>query len=1250
MKPPKKSLWEEFELLIGAIFQEVLECKGIKFDRTDLYRDGGKDGVAEFVLFGEESIFPEAQFRVWLEVKFRTGTGNLNEYDIGGNVIIALLQNVHVLYVVTNKNFTERARNGIKKLGIKLNCQVYFIGKKELLDIIDQHTSFHFDTRRLQELLSLTPEEAKRFSKQEESLSIEKKSTEKKQCSWKIRIRFLSNFDSLPAITPAKKISLKQGEFCFVAIDIIPDKYDKARQPILAVETNNYDILEIYPYYNVGHSYFSPNGYQSVYMFLPKFCGELSLGNQYQVKFNSTQNQYLEWDIDKNIHVKSYLNCEWAPKSWKEAANPLLDAMDHWLNSDGGGVVSSNIIAAAGYGKSFLIRKIRHNALHKSALKAHVRQSNILVAQVDCESIKNQRDLISALFSYLLSGDPTSFLFSDKKEWVRILETNLGLSYNASMHFIDWMQAGGRLESSPHISARDAVTVTGLLLKNVSRKRKLLLIVEDLHKTDPETFQFLIDLRAHLEHNRDSEIFLIFSSRWERSNSTKTEVSSYNMGCRKSYEMRARWSESFENLLSGINESLNIYLKPFEHNETIDILCETVTGLTTDAAKIIMRQVGTDPFSLREALLFWEMSSKDGPQNSTVAKCGGALTRRSDGTGYRLDYPENLNLERIETPNLSRATQERLSIARRRSPYIADLLEYGACLGSRFSYEVVERILLDGKENEQALMDLSYDYCRDFDLLREDPYQPNECEFAHDLLRLETIKIMSPRRHRRIAITLLDNSAYKSPLGRAELCYQAGRYDEQLHLTQEILDSSNSSARTRLVAAMLRIISLDTMTKWELLPNLPFLDWNVAVTPPTGSYPPYLVTDASKTKLLLTSYHSALLAMRSITGASNELWERLATAGALLAARCSNEESIRIFNYYSGRYYYDHMEFEKSLTLLEEVEASYQKVSPLNGTSNDRFLDKLFAKNMADGEIEAWVSQEISEGTDQDKDDLRLENLFYISFAQRHLDNSQGFFQAMHRALLLRRSGQWRAIGQAMANVGALYLHRDLNETWRYWHRGLKIMTCCGYQPYRTEFMINLGHVAMLLGREVEAENYLVQGLDLAKTNEQKGQEIRAHFHRGCLEMYRGNWPLAGKYLDTTMEVALTYSYHRRFWRVRANMANLCEAMGNIEEAAHYDYLCVQKIAPVSKSRGVNGKYELLWPITRASCALGNIGLRRLHHPDYYTWFDKVLSPEQKWVAEHLAEATNEGRLEAISGLRHFLARLGMRHRFMITD
>jgi tetratricopeptide (TPR) repeat protein len=374
------------------------------------------------------------------------------------------------------------------------------------------------------------------------------------------------------------------------------------------------------------------------------------------------------------------------------------------------------------------------------------------------------------------------------------------------------------------------------------------------------------------------------------------------------------------------------------------------------------------------------------------------------------------------------------------------------------------------------------------------------------------------------------------------------------------------------------------------------------------------------------------------------------------ARMLNNQKKLALFKYYRGRNEYDQMKFEKALEVFlkcEEHFSSFDKKNYFEKEKSEinRLSDLLISKKSNTKKLIEWTKKEQAIINKQGNTvDIRQENLLYISFCYRHLNRQKESENYMSKALNLRKPGQWILLGRVLANAGALYLHSDLKWTRFYWKRGFDLMKQVNCPTYHAEFAINVGHMDILRKDYNGAVKYLTEGKKIAEINHLHGQRIRYLIQMGCLLISKNEFDESMIYLKKALSECQERGYFRRLWRIRANMATVYEASGDIKKSAWLDEKVILRMAPISRMK-MNGEEEIFWNITRASCALGNIALRTHSHPKTYSDVFKLLSRSQRDVAELIANAVLNGDGAAkLEGIYEFLDEIEGFPRFLITD
>lgn len=131
-------------------------------------------------------------------------------------------------------------------------------------------------------------------------------------------------------------------------------------------------------------------------------------------------------------------------------------------------------------------------------------------------------------------------------------------------------------------------------MKEKSEAEKIIIVYEDIHKCQPSVIHLLLKIHKRLLNERNGNVFLILSSR---------KSSSFSQN-----DIIENWIYYMEQLLT--DQYIHpISIEPYTTEETKFIIHQTVIGLNDIDAYNIIKQVGTTPFGVREAMLYMYQKS-----------------------------------------------------------------------------------------------------------------------------------------------------------------------------------------------------------------------------------------------------------------------------------------------------------------------------------------------------------------------------------------------------------------------------------------------------------------------------------------------------------------------------------------------------------------------------------------------------------------------------------------------------------------
>lgn len=129
-----QKFWKDFELLSLEYIHDQYKDVSAQCIHTSFINDGGFDGSLTATLTKENAPFVHEILSL-IEAKLRTDT-NITIHDFAASIIAAYNFSAHILYVVSNVNFTEGTRKITSVFSNKVNLKIILIDGTYLLDWI----------------------------------------------------------------------------------------------------------------------------------------------------------------------------------------------------------------------------------------------------------------------------------------------------------------------------------------------------------------------------------------------------------------------------------------------------------------------------------------------------------------------------------------------------------------------------------------------------------------------------------------------------------------------------------------------------------------------------------------------------------------------------------------------------------------------------------------------------------------------------------------------------------------------------------------------------------------------------------------------------------------------------------------------------------------------------------------------------------------------------------------------------------
>ena len=127
-----EKFWRQFELLALEYIHEQYKDQTVQCIHTSFINDGGYDGSISYNLTRDDAPFVHEVLNL-IEAKLRTES-NITIHDFAASIIAAYNFSAHILYVVSNTNFTKSTREITDTFSHKVNLQIVLIDGSLLLN------------------------------------------------------------------------------------------------------------------------------------------------------------------------------------------------------------------------------------------------------------------------------------------------------------------------------------------------------------------------------------------------------------------------------------------------------------------------------------------------------------------------------------------------------------------------------------------------------------------------------------------------------------------------------------------------------------------------------------------------------------------------------------------------------------------------------------------------------------------------------------------------------------------------------------------------------------------------------------------------------------------------------------------------------------------------------------------------------------------------------------------------------------
>ncbi|WP_028301516.1 restriction endonuclease [Oceanospirillum beijerinckii] len=1115
--PFSQMTWKEFEDYVIDLLSCYYSKDGLKMHKTQYVNDGGKDGYASFIIgpqgYSEFSGDLSHETLFWAEVKKRT-KASVNESDIGGHVILALDKYVHKLIFVTNGFFTQRAKNTCLKVGRRLNMSVSFIDGNALIELArNQHS-----------LISPVPYKVKL-------------SYLEKQSSIYIKTGFVAQ--QYDEIVSDSTLTIGVGEIVFWVCEVSGScsNGDIYVKPIAKPSDNHFFSINCLSKGKVNIDA-TDSTHRVVFSVCITSPGKYSCNDILSYLDISRDITVNHAPSNSQLRVRQSILSNELPVEREQIVNSI--SSDFKILSDEGGVRGCLLEAGGGIGKSFIVNKVRQKILNRSITEMYLDGAKHRTAINVTQAIVQQSLPIPQDISNNI--DPAIL-----KEWMSTEDTRAFFhDYPASGLLSIMRENNGQYSDIKHI-----VSALSSTLSKLSNKSPVFIVFEDLHKVNPSVLSFLEDLFSQLSVRSQGRVYFLFST---RPNSFGKK------------EEQEKWFEALGRFCDNQDALQYNYISSLKRNDAIALPTKSIRGLSDIEAVSIIEQVGTNPFNLKEALLYLR-------HLDVIINKDGVGSFISDSLGIK---------KAINNRVLQGASKKRLElIIKTHGELLRDFLLSCACLGKFFSLDIALSIFQ--KESDYKLNKL-IEICEKSEIFRFSNLVHligNEnCAFDHDIIRLAVFQSMPIFPIMNIAKRLIDkiDSVEKTDL-IFRLSYLANKPSLCLGTLESLIKTSEENRRYQeaLEYSLVRAAILLNTSKFFgksdfLVPYIEKLDDSLGFVEI-----PKERQSTSKLQLLDTIV-SPLKYMDKIGVFPDELSNRLITLGAMNSERYIETNHKSLFKFYEGRLKFGQSDYNTAMVLFKEAEKYWPKSKGLRSKSLS---------------------------------DIRMR----IAICERHLGRLDNARIEMSRALSLRNGADWELFEEVAASLGAIYMYSDQDQARRYWNKGLKVARRIGNQHQIAHFLNDIGHLDIMEEFYDQAENNINSALTIAENHGVTKEIIRSDIFYGCINIAKDKTDRAIASLTRAENEAFIQHNLRRLWRIRANLATVAELEGRMEDAYIKDRQSLVHMPIENELEKVNGKFKHR---TRVSGALVNIFFRSNKSPELYKDIINLIGNEAWNYAENL--------------------------------
>jgi tetratricopeptide (TPR) repeat protein len=1052
--------WKDFERFALGVLRDYYRQSGLELEPTPYVHERDKDGEAIYV-FGhpvQGGSAPDlaSVTRMWVEVKQIQKGIDLDR--VSGHVMLATNQRVTKLILVTNGVFADRVKRDLRAYSTFARLSLAFVEGAALLDLYSSLSGYrpNVDRGRPHNWGHATKPASPPFA-----------------CS----VYFAASPHEEQTLSAAS-LGLEPGDPLFVIIDVEAGESLVWGDIQLEVDTEP-EVGDALPLWSSLCAPLVPGEqFREVYVCYPP-AGAVIGPNAIRVSIASALDPLVTTHATGSAQVKTMNLAPVELASHRPGVKELHRILDTWLNE--GGVTLLGLRAPGGVGKSHQMRALRARWLTTPATAPH---EIFLDGGVHTQVEDFTDQVLRAVLQI-----PRSAPDPEVDRALEALCERCELHPRAAASLRSGWRRFQQGDTGPTL--KEPGEMLFALLTLASAERPVVIAVEDAHKLGPSTLQLLLEVLRLLRHGCRGKVLFVATSRPVAPHGTTLLVEG------EADPLAAL----FDLLGAGLVE-----LPSPSHGDAIALLTASVAGLRAELADLIVEQVGTTPFALKEVLLLLETER---------------AIRRTGGGNEIFEIQDLAAFElKLRPGKLVNATRDRLMELRMSMGAAAgvldDFLACGAVIGRTFPTSLAlagagADALPSGSESLLFRWDVMRTWRREGRLVSE---------FAHDLIRAAVLDSLEHDRLQRLA-SCLDETGLPtlSPLTRARVAAHAGNHERCKLIAQESEQNAESGYRFwdafQSVLLQLCVVDPDRFTRvllqGELL-NLVALDDGLRLIA--------LQADGIHRSAQVRAVYDLLFRCISLLSRIGVNQARgaapLLTEVAMLAEELDDDLGRARIEYFRGRAEFDSDNFFASAQHHHAAEVRLSETDP-NGADRLVNLHRLFLCERQMGRLER------------------------ANACLRHIEAVSGD----------RADAGVRA--RMITYRGYADLYHDLRQTQVLWKEALAVSSAAGLEDRIIDHRLGCAYVATLLDEASGALEHFADAEARLQTRDLESFRLRLFLNRGALHLASGHLAEARVDLEEAQRIAVKYGNFRRLWRVDANLATVFEASGDSERSLSYE-------------------------------------------------------------------------------------------------